>query len=94
VLGDKEANVFCSMAKVFCTDAAMRATTDALQVFGGSGLSRDLPAERLMRDAKVFQIVDGTNEIQRIVIGKHLAKHGFPRRAMRPSTDQAANDRP
>jgi alkylation response protein AidB-like acyl-CoA dehydrogenase len=77
--GDREAAVFASMAKVFCTDAAMRITTDAVQIFGGAGLSRDLPLERLMRDAKVWQIVDGTNEIQRLVIARHLERHGLPR---------------
>jgi alkylation response protein AidB-like acyl-CoA dehydrogenase len=76
---DREAAVFASMAKVFCTDAAMRITTDAVQVFGGAGLSRDLPLDRLMRDAKVWQIVDGTNEIQRLVIARYLERHGLPR---------------
>ncbi|GAB3442787.1 acyl-CoA dehydrogenase [Streptomonospora sediminis] len=63
-----------AMAKLFATDTAMRVTTDAVQVLGGSGYTRDLPAERLMREAKVLQIVEGTNQIQRLVIGRDLAR--------------------
>ncbi|KAF0648313.1 MULTISPECIES: acyl-CoA dehydrogenase family protein [Streptomyces] len=62
-----------AMAKLFCTDAAMRVTTDAVQVLGGYGYTADFPAERYMREAKVLQIVEGTNQIQRIVIARHLA---------------------
>ncbi|WP_063837448.1 acyl-CoA dehydrogenase family protein, partial [Streptomyces sp. NRRL WC-3549] len=62
-----------AMAKLFCTDAAMRVTTDAVQVLGGYGYTQDFPAERLMREAKVLQIVEGTNQIQRMVIARHLA---------------------
>ncbi|KJK58909.1 acyl-CoA dehydrogenase family protein [Saccharothrix sp. ST-888] len=61
-----------AMAKLFCTDAAMRVTTDAVQVLGGYGYTQDYPAERYMREAKVLQIVEGTNQIQRLVIGRHL----------------------
>ncbi|GAA4928280.1 acyl-CoA dehydrogenase [Streptomonospora halophila] len=63
-----------AMAKLFATDTAMRVTTDAVQVLGGSGYTRDLPAERLMREAKVLQIVEGTNQVQRMVIGRDLAR--------------------
>ncbi|MDA0568028.1 acyl-CoA dehydrogenase family protein [Streptomonospora sp. S1-112] len=63
-----------AMAKLFATDTAMRVTTDAVQVLGGAGYTRDLPAERLMREAKVLQIVEGTNQIQRMVIGRALAR--------------------
>ncbi|KJY32366.1 acyl-CoA dehydrogenase family protein [Streptomyces sp. NRRL S-495] len=63
-----------AMAKLFCTDAAMRVTTDAVQVLGGYGYTQDFPAERYMREAKVLQIVEGTNQIQRVVIGRHLTK--------------------
>ncbi|QBI54175.1 acyl-CoA dehydrogenase family protein [Streptomonospora litoralis] len=63
-----------AMAKLFATDTAMRVATDAVQVLGGSGYTRDLPAERLMREAKVLQIVEGTNQIQRMVIGRDLAR--------------------
>ncbi|ANJ06466.1 acyl-CoA dehydrogenase family protein [Streptomyces sp. BPPL-273] len=62
-----------AMAKLFCTDAAMAVTTDAVQVLGGYGYTADFPAERLMREAKVLQIVEGTNQIQRMVIARHLA---------------------
>ncbi|MFJ8544879.1 acyl-CoA dehydrogenase [Streptomyces sp. NPDC093586] len=62
-----------AMAKLYCTDAAMRVTTDAVQVLGGYGYTADFPAERYMREAKVLQIVEGTNQIQRMVIARHLA---------------------
>ena len=62
-----------AMAKVFCTDMAMRVTTDAVQVLGGYGYVTDYPAERYLREAKVLQIVEGTNQIQRLVIGRELA---------------------
>jgi alkylation response protein AidB-like acyl-CoA dehydrogenase len=63
-----------AMAKLFCTDMAMRVTTDAVQVLGGYGYVQDYPVERYMREAKVLQIVEGTNQVQRLVIGRHLAK--------------------
>jgi alkylation response protein AidB-like acyl-CoA dehydrogenase len=62
-----------SIAKLVATDAAMKVTTDAVQVLGGAGYTRDHPAERYMREAKVMQIFEGTNQIQRLVIGKSLA---------------------
>ncbi|MFF8630800.1 acyl-CoA dehydrogenase family protein [Streptomyces werraensis] len=62
-----------AMAKLHCTDTAMRVTTDAVQVLGGYGYTTDFPAERYMREAKVLQIVEGTNQIQRMVIARHLA---------------------
>ncbi|MFI2351532.1 acyl-CoA dehydrogenase family protein [Streptomyces sp. NPDC019443] len=62
-----------AMAKLFCTDAAMSVTTDAVQVLGGYGYTLDFPVERYMREAKVLQIVEGTNQIQRMVIARHLA---------------------
>jgi alkylation response protein AidB-like acyl-CoA dehydrogenase len=61
-----------SMAKCFASDAAMRVTTDAVQIFGGYGYTRDYPVERLMRDAKITQIYEGTNQIQRVVIAREL----------------------
>nr|WP_139723121.1 acyl-CoA dehydrogenase family protein [Serinicoccus chungangensis] len=61
-----------STAKLVATDAAMRVTTDAVQVLGGYGYTTDFPAERLMREAKVTQIFEGTNQIQRLVISRHL----------------------
>jgi alkylation response protein AidB-like acyl-CoA dehydrogenase len=63
-----------SVAKLVCTDNAMKVTTDAVQVLGGYGYTRDFPVERYMREAKVMQIFEGTNQIQRLVIGRHLAR--------------------
>ncbi|MDX2540677.1 acyl-CoA dehydrogenase family protein [Streptomyces sp. WI04-05B] len=62
-----------AMAKLLCTDAAMKVTTDAVQVLGGYGYTADFPVERYMREAKVLQIVEGTNQIQRMVIARHVA---------------------
>jgi alkylation response protein AidB-like acyl-CoA dehydrogenase len=61
-----------SVAKLIATDTAMRVTTDAVQVLGGYGYTRDFPVERFMREAKVMQIFEGTNQIQRLVIGRGL----------------------
>lgn len=61
-----------SMAKRFATDTAMRVTTDCVQLFGGYGYCREYPVERYMRDAKITQIYEGTNQIQRIVIARHV----------------------
>jgi alkylation response protein AidB-like acyl-CoA dehydrogenase len=61
-----------AMAKCFASDTAMAVTTDAVQILGGSGYVRDYPVERMMRDAKITQIYEGTNQIQRIVIARHL----------------------
>ncbi|GAA2451475.1 acyl-CoA dehydrogenase family protein [Streptomyces glaucus] len=61
-----------AMAKLHCTDTAMRVTTDAVQILGGYGYTADFPVERYMREAKVLQIVEGTNQIQRMVIARHL----------------------
>jgi alkylation response protein AidB-like acyl-CoA dehydrogenase len=63
-----------SIAKLICTDAAMRVATDAVQVLGGAGYTEDFPVERMMREAKVMQIFEGTNQIQRLVIARHLAR--------------------
>jgi alkylation response protein AidB-like acyl-CoA dehydrogenase len=62
-----------AMAKLHCTDTAMQVTTDAVQILGGYGYTADFPVERYMREAKVLQIVEGTNQIQRMVIARHLA---------------------
>ncbi|MGZ0204063.1 acyl-CoA dehydrogenase family protein, partial [Streptomyces sp. RM1] len=62
-----------AMAKLHCTDTAMKVTTDAVQILGGYGYTADFPAERLMREAKALQIVEGTNQIQRMVIARHVA---------------------
>ena len=61
-----------SIAKCFSTDAAMKATVDAVQIFGGNGYTKEYPVEKLMRDAKLMQIYEGTNQIQRVVIAREL----------------------
>ena len=60
------------MAKVFCSDTAMDVTIEAIQVLGGYGYVKEYPVERMMRDAKITQIYEGTNEIQRLVIARTL----------------------
>ena len=70
--GDKEGPRFGSMAKLLASDTAMRVTTDAVQVLGGYGYMKDYPVERFMRDAKITQILVGTNQIQRVIIGRSL----------------------
>ncbi|MHA3702127.1 acyl-CoA dehydrogenase family protein [Jatrophihabitans sp. YIM 134969] len=68
-----------SIAKLVATDNAMKVTTDAVQVFGGYGYTREVPVERYMRDAKIMQIFEGTNQIQRLVISRFLARSPLPR---------------
>jgi butyryl-CoA dehydrogenase len=63
-----------AMAKLFASDTAMKVTTEAVQIFGGYGYTREYPVERMMRDAKITQIYEGTNEIQRVVIANYLLK--------------------
>ncbi|MHC4224363.1 MAG: acyl-CoA dehydrogenase family protein, partial [Planctomycetota bacterium] len=63
-----------AMCKLFATDVAMEVTTNAVQVFGGYGFMKDYPAEKYMRDAKITQIYEGTNQIQRLVIARNLIK--------------------
>jgi alkylation response protein AidB-like acyl-CoA dehydrogenase len=63
-----------SYAKAFAADTAMRTATEAVQVLGGAGVTRDHPVEKWLRDAKVFQIVEGTSEIQRHVIASYLRR--------------------
>jgi butyryl-CoA dehydrogenase len=70
----KEISKVSGMAKVFASDTAMRVTTDAVQIFGGYGYMREYPVEKMMRDAKILQIYEGTNQIQRNVIGLELNK--------------------
>ncbi len=65
-----------SIAKLVATDNAMKVTTDAVQVLGGAGYTKDFPVERFMRETKVMQIFEGTNQIQRLVIGRDLKKKG------------------
>jgi butyryl-CoA dehydrogenase len=70
----KEISKVSGMSKVFSSDVAMKVTTDAVQVFGGYGYMRDYPVEKMMRDAKILQIYEGTNQIQRNIIGLELSK--------------------
>jgi cyclohexane-1-carbonyl-CoA dehydrogenase len=65
-----------SMAKCFCSDAAMKITTDMVQVLGGYGYIKDFPMERMFRDAKLTQIFEGANQIQRMIIGREILKRG------------------
>ena len=67
---------YSSMAKLLSSDVCMRVTTDVVQIFGGYGYMRDYPVEKMMRDAKILQIYEGTNQIQRNVIGQFLIKEG------------------
>jgi alkylation response protein AidB-like acyl-CoA dehydrogenase len=71
---DAELSSLGAMAKCFASDVAMQVTTDAVQLLGGYGYSRDFPVERFMRDAKITQIYEGTNQVQRVVIAKRLLK--------------------
>ncbi len=66
-----------AMAKLYCSELCMRATTQAVQLLGGVGYTQDYPVERMMRDAKVCEIGEGTSEIQKIVIGRHLVREAF-----------------
>ena len=70
--GDKDLTFFGAAAKCFASDTAMQVTTDAVQVLGGYGYTRDYPVERMMRDAKITQIYEGTNQVQRIVMARQL----------------------
>ena len=76
----KDLSKVSSMSKLFATDVAMRVTTDVVQIFGGYGYMRDYPVEKMMRDAKILQIYEGTNQIQRNVIGQHLIKESASKR--------------
>ena len=63
-----------AMAKLYCTDVAMEVTTDAVQVLGGYGYIQEYPVERMMRDAKITQIYEGTNQVQRVVVARELLR--------------------
>ena len=71
---DADLSFFGAAAKCYASDVAMRVTTDAVQLLGGAGYTRDFPLERMMRDAKITQIYEGTNQIQRIVMARQLLK--------------------
>jgi alkylation response protein AidB-like acyl-CoA dehydrogenase len=72
--GDADLTYFGAAAKCFAADVAMEITTDAVQLLGGYGYTRDFPVERMMRDAKITQIYEGTNQIQRVVMARQLLK--------------------
>jgi alkylation response protein AidB-like acyl-CoA dehydrogenase len=69
---DRDLTFFGAAAKCYASDAAMEITTDAVQLLGGYGYTRDYPVERMMRDAKITQIYEGTNQVQRIVMARNL----------------------
>jgi len=69
---EKHFSQYSSMAKMYASDIAMEVTNDAIQVLGGYGYMKEYPAERMMRDAKITQIYEGTNQIQRLVIARAL----------------------
>ncbi|SFO94466.1 Acyl-CoA dehydrogenase [Geodermatophilus dictyosporus] len=71
---DPDLGRLCAAAKAFASDVAMKVTTDAVQLFGGAGYTQDFPVERMMRDAKITQIYEGTNQIQRMVIARSLLR--------------------
>ena len=81
---DPRLTKLASMAKMMASDAAMRVTTEAVQVLGGNGYLKDFPAERMMRDAKVLQIYEGANEIQQLVIARVMAKEAQGREPLWP----------
>jgi butyryl-CoA dehydrogenase len=72
--GVKSFSKISAMAKLFASDVAMKVTTNAVQIFGGYGYCRDYPIEKYMRDAKITQIYEGTNQIQRLVVARNLIK--------------------
>jgi len=72
--GARNTSAIASMAKVLASDTARRVTTDAVQIFGGYGYMREYPVEKMMRDAKITQIYEGTNQIQRLIIASELIK--------------------
>ena len=68
----EKTSIYSSYAKAFGADSAMQVTTDAVQIFGGYGYTKEYPVEKLMRDAKLLQIYEGTSQIQRIVIARNM----------------------
>jgi butyryl-CoA dehydrogenase len=72
--GAKNINWLAANAKLFATNIAMEVTTEAVQAFGGYGFMKDYPIEKYMRDAKITQIYEGTNEVQRLVVARNLVK--------------------
>jgi len=83
--GDERMSKLSSMAKMIASDTAMRVTTDAVQILGGNGYLKDFPAERMMRDAKVLQIYEGANDIQRLVIARKMMEQAESRDPIWPT---------
>jgi alkylation response protein AidB-like acyl-CoA dehydrogenase len=81
-----------AMAKMFASDVAMRVTTEAVQVLGGNGYLKDFPAERMMRDAKVLQIYEGANEVQRLVVARQMARQAASRDPVWPECMPGAEE--
>jgi len=84
--GDARMTKIAAAAKLVATDTAMRVTTDAVQILGGNGYLKQFPAERMMRDAKVLQIYEGANEIQRLVIARQMLKQATDREPIWPES--------
>ncbi len=74
--GDPEATAYCAMAKRFATDAGFQVCLDAQQIHGGYGYLKDYPLERLVRDTRVHQILEGTNEIMRVIVARQMLDKG------------------
>ena len=83
---DGELTKISAMTKLYCTDVAMEVTTDAVQVYGGYGFIKEYPVEKLMRDAKIMQLYEGTSQIQRLVIARETL---LPRRVEEPAAATA-----
>jgi alkylation response protein AidB-like acyl-CoA dehydrogenase len=75
--GSSDLSRLAAMCKLFATDTAMEVTTNAVQIFGGYGYMRDYPIEKYMRDAKITQIYEGTNQVQRMVVARALIKEAL-----------------
>jgi len=80
--GAKDMSKYSSMAKLLATDVCMKVTVDAVQIFGGYGYMKEYPVEKMMRDAKILQIYEGTNQIQRNVIGQYLIKEAAAKKVV------------
>jgi hypothetical protein len=95
---DERMSKMSSMAKMVASDTAMRVTTEAVQILGGNGYLKEFPAERMMRDAKVLQIYEGANEIQRLVIARQMMKQAEAREPvwpeMMPGSEGVASGEP
>ena len=72
--GENNFSKYSAMAKTFASDVAMEVTNDTIQILGGYGYMKEYPAERMLRDAKITQIYEGTNQIQRLVVARDLLK--------------------